>query len=90
MALTAVRRSIDHIPNMCSLILMLTLVLLYIHGAVAATGYVPSPFQEENGDVQKVRPIQHSGTLIYSSDTIYYEHEYILYNAIKAINIFCH
>ena len=61
MALILAGRSVKYIPNMCSLILMLTLVLLYIHGAVAATGYVPSTFQEEKGDIPKTRPYQHTG-----------------------------
>ena len=77
MTLTVVQRSVKYTPNMCTLILMLTLVLLYIHGAFAATGYVPSRFQEEKGDIQKIQPLQQSGTLIDNPAKIYYKNKYL-------------
>ena len=49
------------------LVLVLTLLMVHLHVATAATGYVPSTFQEEKGDIPNIPrngPFQRSGTMI--------------------------
>ena len=49
------------------LVLVLTILMVHVHVAAAATGYVPSTFQEEKGDIPNIPrngPFQRTGRLI--------------------------
>ena len=62
------RKGFKYKHNMCLLlVLVLTILMVHVHVANAATGYVPSTFQEEKGDIPNIPrngPFQRSGILI--------------------------
>ena len=56
------RKQFKYKPNVCLLVLMLT--VLMVREAMSATGYIPSTFQEEKGDFPNVPrngPFQRTG-----------------------------
>ena len=56
------RKQFKYKPNVCLLVLMLT--VLMVRETMSATGYIPSTFQEEKGDFPNVPrngPFQRTG-----------------------------
>ena len=62
------RKDFKYKHSMCLfLVLVLTILMVHVHVANAATGYVPSTFQEEKGDITNIPrngPFQRTGRLI--------------------------
>ena len=51
----AARKGFKYKHSMCWLLItVLTILMVNVHVAVAATGYVPSTFQEEKGDFPNI------------------------------------
>ena len=64
MTSVSARKGFRYQPNMCLLVLVLTILMVNVHVAYSATGYVPSKFQEEKGDIPNIPrngPFQRTG-----------------------------